>query len=649
MKIRNFCIIAHIDHWKSTLADRMLEITNTVRKTNKTQVLDRMDLEQERWITIKLTPVRMQWKWYELNLIDTPGHADFQYEVSRSLAAVEGAILLVDAAQWIQAQTLSTLYMAMDQNIEIIAVLNKIDLPAANPERVAQEIENVIWIDKNEIIWVSAKTWQNVEKVLDLIIERIQDPQSFRQKNMHRFQTERDLSGVSRALIFDSIYDSYRWVVSYIKVIDWEFFPNQEVQLIHTAKNMKPPEVWHFNPEYQKDKKISEWQIGYIITGLKSVRDAKIWDTVLGFSNIIEKGEEKLNKSYSIPWFKTAKPFIYAWVYPLDTSDYDKLKESLEKLSLNDSAIEYELEDSKALGFGFRCGFLGMLHMDIVRERISREYWVETIFTNPTVMYLVKTKELSLDAIRTWKNIKDILNSPLYKEIVLYENITESDYEKKLKPRLLVKSGNDMPEWSVESVLEPMAEVEIVWPKDYSGNIMELCQEYRGSLKSMEYMDETRTVWKYLMPLWEIIVDFNDKLKSSTKWYATMNYEFKKYQESDLVKLNIFINNENIEALSWIVHKDKAYYFGRDLVQRLKELIPKHLFAVPIQAGIWNKIIARETISAMRKDVIAKCYGGDVSRKRKLLQKQKEWKKKMKAMWSVNVPSDLFIKMVQKN
>jgi len=644
MKIRNFCIIAHIDHWKSTLADRMLEITWTVRKSSKTQVLDRMDLEQERGITIKLTPVRMQRKDYELNLIDTPWHVDFQYEVSRSLAAVEGVILLIDASQGIQAQTLSTLYMAIDQNLEIIPVLNKIDLPAANPARVAQEIENIIWIDKSEVISVSAKTWENVKNILDAVINKIQDPITFKQKNLSRYQTTTISSDISRALIFDSVYDPYKWVVSYIKVVNWQFTAQKEIQLIHTNKTIKPTEVGHFSPDYKSDHTVSEWQIGYIITWEKSVRDAQIWDTLIHGKAI--KNDTKTNEleKYSIPWFKTVQPFVYAGVYPLESNDYDKLKESLEKLTINDSAIEYELEDSKALWFWFRCGFLGMLHMDIVKERLSREYGIETIFTNPTVIYLIKTKELWLLQIKTWKNIKDLKQSQFDKYILNNSN----NINEELKPRLLVKAGTEMPDWNIEKILEPTAEVEIVWPKDFSWNIMELCQEYRWTLIHMEYLDDTRTVRKYLMPLWEIIVDFHDKLKSSTKGYATMNYEFKNYKEANLIKLNIFINNENIEALSRIVHKDKAYYFWRELVKKLKDLIPKHMFSIPIQAWIWTKMIARETIPAMRKDVIAKCYWWDVSRKKKLLKKQKEWKKKMKAMWSVNVPSDIFIKMSSK-
>ncbi len=624
MNIRNFCIIAHIDHGKSTLADRMLEITETVRKSDKTQVLDRMDLEQERGITIKLTPVRMQRKNYEFNLIDTPGHVDFQYEVSRSLAAVEGAILLVDASQGIQAQTLSTLYMAIEQNIEIIPILNKIDLPAANPERVAKEIEKILGISPDNIIKVSAKTGENVSQVLDTIIDRIPAP-----------QRPTSNTNYNRALIFDSVYDSYKWVVSYIKVVEGKFKGGDEIYLIHTDNTIKPPELGHFAPDYSPDITLNQWQIGYIITWEKSVRDAQIWDTLISWYQT--KQQDQLI-DYAIPWFKKAKPFIYAGIYPIENNDYDKLKKSLEKLALNDSALEYTMEDSKALGLGFRCGFLWMLHMDIIKERLSREYDIETIFTTPTVIYLVKSKNLSIPPIKSQKNIKELRKSGLDQYIP--EDISS---------RVMIKSWWEMiDQWDIEKILEPMAEVEVVGPQDYAWPIMELCQEYRWELKNMEYLDATRVVRTYKMPFGEIIVDFYDRLKSISKGYATMNYDLKWYEESPMIKLDIFINNEIIESFSQIVHKDKAYFIWRSITQKLKKLIPRHMFAVPIQAGIGNKIIARETISAMKKDVIAKCYGGDVSRKRKLLQKQKEGKKKMKALWSVKVPGDIFIKMISK-
>lgn len=675
MNIRNFCIIAHIDHGKSTLADRMLEITWAIRKLDHAQVLDRMELEQERGITIKLTPARMQRKGYEFNLIDTPGHVDFQYEVSRSLAAVEWAILLVDASQWIQAQTLSTLYQAIDQHLTIIPVLNKIDLPAANPERVAHEIENVIGIDKSEVIQVSGKTGEGVDKVLDAIIERIQDPENFKKSHSKKYRPKEVESNrykvewnpstsyltpstnLTRALIFDSVYDPYKWVLAYVKVVDGSIKAYENLNLIYSENTIEPTEVGHFTPEYYADKMLHEWQIGYIVTGQKSVRDVQIWDTILK----IENWELKIEniKEYIIPGFKKVKPFVYAGVYPLDTNDYDKLKDSLEKLSLNDSAIEYELEDSKALGFGFRCGFLGMLHMDIVKERLSREYNIDTIFTIPTVIYLVKSKNLSIEPIKSGNNIATLLKTGLYKYILKNSKFRMQNAEwmedlsletkEELKPWLVVKSWADMVEQGIiDEIREPIAAVEVVGPEEYAGNIMSLCQEYRGKLTNMEYIDETRVVRHYELPMGEIIIDFYDRLKSATKGYATMNYEFKKYQPADLVKLDVYINNEKVEALSRVIHQDKSYYLGKEVVEKLKTLIPKHLFVIPLQAGIGNKMIARENIAAMKKDVLAKCYGGDVSRKRKLLAKQKEGKKKMKAIWSVNVPSDVFIKMVAR-
>ncbi len=677
-KIRNFCIIAHIDHGKSTLADRFLEITKVVEKTSHWQVLDSMDLEQERWITIKLAPVRLYRKDYQFNLIDTPGHVDFQYEVSRSLASVEGAILLVDATQWVQAQTLSTLYMAMDYDLEIIPVLNKIDLPAADPDRVIAELENLIWVDPEEVIKVSAKTWENVEQLLDAIIDRIPSPYKSKikleEKILQLSETNSaKTSDISSSLIFDSVYDPYKWVVLYVRNFVGNLKAQDEVYLAHTGKKIKIQEVWYFYPKYTKSEFLNEWEIGYIVTWLKSVRDAQIWDTILKLSEKIKldnpNDRQKLI-SYAIPWFKKIQPFVYAGVYPMQTDEYEKLKSSLEKLAINDSALTYEMESSPAFWFGYRCWFLGMLHMDIVKERLSREFDIETIFTTPNVVYIVKMKYLNYEKIKSWDNIMEFKKSGLWKEIVKFIHNIKSDKElerffmkenlikdKKwefsdidLTPYIIVRSWANMPDHGlIEDIYEPFVNLEIVGPADYSGAIMELAQDYRGKMLNMEYIDDNRILWKYYIPLAEIIVDFHDNLKSITKWYASMNYEPVKYEKEDLVRLDIYINKEIVSAFSIIVHKDKAYYRWRDVVKKLKELIPKHLFPIPIQAVVGNKPIARETIPALRKDVLAKCYGWDVSRKRKLLEKQKEWKKKLKAIGKVNVPNDIFIKMLNRN
>lgn len=681
MNIRNFCIIAHIDHGKSTLADRMLELTGTIKKVGHDQMLDKLELEQERWITIKLTPARMQRKWYELNLIDTPWHVDFQYEVSRSLAACQWAILLVDASQWIQAQTLSVLYMAMDYGLEIIPVLNKIDLPAANPERVAEEIHKITWLDPSKILKVSGKTGQNVDKVLDIIISQIPEPTQ--SEYIYDLKNDKDKKDnltwevtkltLSRGLIFDCVYDQYKWVVAYIQMINWHFAAGQTVSPAYWDTKITITEVGHFNPNYVVDKKLTQGQIWYIVTGQKSVRDVKIGDTMIfGLPNFLPKDELK---KIAIPGFRKVKPFVYAGIYPISNNEFESLRDGFEKLSLNDSAIEYEYENNKALGYGFRCGFLGMLHMDIVKERLSREFGIETIFTTPNVVYIAKLKSLSHEKIKSWQNVPELLSSWLYKYIYDYEtelldiqinnNLTDEDMtnlmnvaEKKeiytqietvLSKRVIIRSGYDMPaNGMVDMILEPIADVEVVGPSDYYGNISELCQEYRWVLKSSEYLDDTRVLRKYVMPLGEIIIDFYDRLKSSTKWYATMNYEFRWYNDDDLVKLDIMINGEIMESFSMICHSSKAYATGADITLRLKELIPKHLFSIPLQAAVGSRIIARENIPAIRKDVIAKCYGWDVSRKRKLLENQKEWKKRMKEIWNVSIPSDIFIKMVTR-
>jgi GTP-binding protein LepA len=657
MNIRNFCIIAHIDHGKSTLADRLLEITKTIDKVKNQQMLDTMDIEQERGITIKLTPARMQRKGYELNLIDTPGHVDFQYEVSRSLAAVEGAVLLVDASQWVQAQTLSVLYAAMDQNLTIIPVLNKIDLPAANPERVAAELEHLIGIDKDEIICVSGKTGENVEAVLDAIIERLPDPLAFQQAHPKQFRTQEPQTieaDQSRALIFDSMFDPYKWVVVFVKVTHGSFKIGDSLHFINTAASALVTEVGHFTPKYAKDPILSQWQIGYIVTGLKTVREARVGDTILK----MKKTTDEIYQNYIVPGFKQVKPFVFAGVYPLQTDEYEKLKDAFEKLSMNDSAIQFTYEQSHALGFGFRCGFLGMLHMDIVKERLLREYDIGTIFTTPTVTYLVKLKSKKDPLVNSWQNITDLHASWLYKNIFKYYGKTtysEYLYEFTIEEKEILASWAIVTSWwfmpdpgAIDIILEPFVTVEIVGPQERSGNVMSLSQEHRGRLEGMDYLDESRVIRRYIMPLGEIVIDFYDKLKSLTKGYASMNYEFFRYEESSLVRLDILINSERMEAFSQIVHQDKAYATGKTLVEKLKELIPKHMFSIPLQAGIGSKIIARETISAMKKDVLAKCYGWDISRKRKLLEKQKEGKKKMKMMWSVSVPGDIFIKIASR-
>ena len=478
---------------------------------------------------------------------------------------------------------------------------------------------------------------------------------------------------ISRALIFDSVFDPYKWVLAYVKVVDWSFSAWEEVYLVHSEKSFQPTEVGHFTPEYHADKTLDEGQIWYIVTWQKSVRDVQIWDTILKTKVWKLEEAEKYNQ-YLIPWFRKVTPYVYAGVYPIDSTEYDKLKDSLEKLSLNDSAVTFEMEDSKALGLWFRCWFLGMLHMDIIKERLFREYNLDTIFTIPTVMYLVKSKNLSIPLIKTGMNLKWLIQTWLYHEILkkewfelqadeistlehaegifwtMLENPRFTKLGEILRPWIVVKSWSDMIEQGmIDEILEPIANVEIVGPEEFAWNIMALCQEYRGKLKHMEYLDATRVVWHYELPMWEIIVDFYDRLKSSTKWYATMNYEFKCYQADDLVKLDIFINNEKVEALTWVVHNDKAYYLWREVVEKLKTLIPKHLFAIPLQAGLGNKIIARENISAVKKDVLAKCYWGDVSRKRKLLQKQKEGKKRMKAIGNVEVPTDTFVKLISRD
>lgn len=687
MKIRNFCIIAHIDHGKSTLADRMLEITGTVRKWGRDQQLDKLELEQERWITIKLTPARMKRKWYDLNLIDTPGHVDFQYEVSRSLASCQWVVLLVDASQWVQAQTLSTLYMAMDYGLEIIPVLNKIDLPAADPVRVGKEIEKLLGIPADQIIKISGKTGQNVDMVLDEVINKIPNPipdigdQTSQKSDRNWYQPLTDdlqkvYPDLSRCLIFDCVYDPYKWVVAYVQILDGSFKAWQTIKTIYGDSKITITEVWHFNPNYVVDKTLDQWQIWYIVTGQKWVRDVLIGDTMyICWWDQKSLNNEQIKTDIAVKGFKKVTPYVYAWVYPISNNEFDKLRDSFEKLILNDSAVEYEYENNQALWFGFRCGFLGMLHMDIVKERLVREFWVETIFTIPNVIYAVKVKNNQHEKIKSWQNILEIITTGMRKHIFEYDenlmdiyisnNLTDEIMDKihysleheniyrtiseLLKPWIVVRSWIDMPtNGMIDVTLEPIANVEIVWPNEYYGQISSLCQEYRWELKSTEFIDDTRVLWKYTMPLGEIIIDFYDRLKGMTRWYATMNYEFRGYNPDDLTKLDILINWEIADSFSMIVHETKAYNTWSEIVTKLKDLIPKHLFSIPLQAAVGSRVIARENISAIRKDVLAKCYWWDISRKRKLLENQKEGKKKMKEMWKVSMPNDIFIKMVMR-
>ena len=585
-QIRNFCIIAHIDHGKSTLADRMLQITGTVSDRDmRAQYLDSMDIERERGITIKSQAVRMHWdldgKPYALNMIDTPGHVDFSYEVSRSLAACEGAILLVDAAQGIEAQTLANLYLAMENDLEIIPVLNKIDLPAADPERVAREIADLIGGNPEDILKVSGKTGMGVEELLDLVVRRVPAPQG-------------DASAPARAMIFDSVYDPYRGVVTYVRMIDGRLSPREKILMMSTKAEHEALEIGVSSPGPTPTKGLSVGEVGYLITGVKDVRQSKVGDTVT----------TKLKPAESpLPGYTDPKPMVFSGLYPIDGSDYPVLREALDKLKLSDAALQYEPETSVALGFGFRCGFLGLLHLEIISERLRREFDLDLIATAPSVVYQVTAEDGS---------------------------------------EITVTNPSEYPDGKIASVREPMVRVAILAPKDYVGTIMELCQGRRGSLLGMEYLGE-RVELRYAMPLGEIVFDFFDHLKSRTQGYASLDYEPMGEQEADLVKVDILLQGEQVDAFSAIVHKDSAYAYGTLMTERLRKLIPRQQFEVPIQAAIGARVIARETIRAIRKDVLAKCYGGDISRKRKLLEKQKEGKKRMKMVGRVEVPQEAFI------
>jgi len=585
--IRNFCIIAHIDHGKSTLADRMLQATGVVAPRDmKAQYLDRMDIERERGITIKSQAVRMPWEIdgtsYALNMIDTPGHVDFTYEVSRSLAACEGALLLVDAAQGIEAQTLANLYLAMENDLTIIPVLNKIDLPAAMPDKYTEELANLIGCEPEEVLRVSGKTGEGVEALLDRIVEGIPAPVG-------------QANAPARAMIFDSVYDSYRGVVTYVRVVDGKLEPRQKIKMMSTGAEHDLLEIGVISPDPIPSKGLSVGEVGYLITGVKDVRQSRVGDTV---TSAVKPAAESLG-GYEDP-----KPMVFSGLFPIDGSDYPALRDALDKLKLNDAALVYEPETSAALGFGFRCGFLGLLHLEIVRERLEREFNLDLISTAPNVIY---------DVVDESGNAKRVTNP------------------------------SEFPEGKVATIREPMVACTIIAPSDYIGAIMELCQSRRGQMGGMDYLSEDRVEMRYRLPLAEIVFDFFDQLKSRTRGYASLDWKFDGEEEADLVKVDILLQGEKVDAFSAITHRDKAYSYGLMMTSKLRELIPRQQFEVPIQAAIGSRIIARENIRAMRKDVLSKCYGGDISRKRKLLEKQKEGKKRMKMVGRVEVPQEAFI------
>ena len=592
--IRNFSIIAHIDHGKSTLADRIIEMTGVLSKREmEAQVLDNMDIERERGITIKSQAVKMNYtakngETYEFNLIDTPGHVDFNYEVSRSLAACEGAILVVDSTQGVEAQTLANVYLALDDNLEILPVINKVDLPNARPEEVKKEIEDIIGIPAMDAPCISAKTGLNVDEVLERIVSDIPPPKG---------NSESEL----QALIFDSFYDNYKGALSYVRIKNGTVKANDEILFMATGKVFTVTEVGYFGAgEYVSTDKLEAGEVGYIAASVKTVSDLNVGDTITLKSNPAKE---------PLPGYKKANSMVYCGMYPMDGSEYEPLKDALEKLKLNDAALNYEPETSAALGFGFRCGFLGLLHLEIVIERLEREFDISLITTSPSVIYKIhKTGG----------------------EVIELYNPTELP-----------------PQTEISYMEEPIMDVEIMIPKDFVGNVMKVCQERRGNYINMKYLDSSRVTLKYDMPLNEIIYDFFDTIKSKTKGYASVDYEFKEYRRADLLKLDLHINNEPVDALSFIVHKDSAYERGRKMAEKLKKVIPRQLFEIPIQAVVGGKIIARETLSAMRKDVLAKCYGGDITRKKKLLEKQKKGKKKMRQIGNVEVPQEAFLAVLK--
>ncbi|CAL9419361.1 Elongation factor 4 [Streptomyces sp. enrichment culture] len=594
--IRNFCIIAHIDHGKSTLADRMLQLTGVVEQRQmRAQYLDRMDIERERGITIKSQAVRLPWapthdkaNTHILNMIDTPGHVDFTYEVSRSLAACEGTILLVDAAQGIEAQTLANLYLAMENDLTIIPVLNKIDLPAAQPEKFAEELANLVGCEPDDVLKVSAKTGLGVEALLDKVVAEIPAPVGVE-------------DAPARAMIFDSVYDSYRGVVTYVRVIDGQLNKRERIRMMSTNATHELLEIGTNSPEMLPADGLGVGEVGYLITGVKDVRQSKVGDTVTSQ----HKGAQEALGGYKDP-----KPMVFSGLYPLDGSDYPELREALDKLQLNDAALVYEPETSAALGFGFRVGFLGLLHLDVIRERLEREFGLDLIATAPNVVYRV-----------------------------IMEDGTE----------VVVTNPSEFPEGKIAEVYEPVVRATILAPTEFIGAIMELCQTRRGTLLGMDYLSEDRVEIRYTLPLAEIVFDFFDQLKSKTRGYASLDYEPTGEQSSSLVKVDILLHGDKVDAFSAITHKDQAYAYGVRLVAKLKELIPRQNFEVPVQAAIGSRVIARETIRAIRKDVLAKCYGGDISRKRKLLEKQKEGKKRMKMVGSVEVPQEAFIAVLSSD
>ena len=585
--LRNFCIVAHIDHGKSTLADRMLQSTGVVQPRDmKAQYLDRMDIERERGITIKSQAVRMPWEVdgtnYALNMIDTPGHVDFAYEVSRSLAACEGAILLVDAAQGIEAQTLANLYMAMEHDLAIIPALNKIDLPAADPERYAEEIAHLIGCEPDDVLRVSGKTGVGVEALLDQVVREVPAPVG-------------DVNAPARAMIFDSVYDTYRGVVTYVRVVDGSLSPREKIAMMSTGATHDLLEIGVSSPEPHPTAGLAVGEVGYLITGVKDVRQSKVGDTVTSHNKPAED---------QIGGYKEPQPMVFSGLYPIDGSDYPTLRDALDKLKLNDAALNYEPETSVALGFGFRVGFLGLLHLEIIRERLEREFNLDLISTMPNVVYDVTTEDKSV---------------------------------------VTVTNPSEFPEGKILSVSEPMASATVIVPSEYIGAVMELCQSKRGQMRGMDYLSEERVEIRYWVPLAEIVFDFFDQLKSRTKGYASLNWQPDGTQESDLVKVDILLQGDAVDAFSSITHRDKAYSYGVMMTGKLKELIPRQQYEVPIQAAIGSRIIARENIRAIRKDVLSKCYGGDISRKRKLLEKQKEGKKRMKMVGRVEVPQEAFI------